>query len=463
MSSKIRDIYHNSPASLEKRINEFIFHAKRFHVHRDGRSQNYLLENVKPLSLYFDSVVDAYLEESFKKTENLKGVELFILIFTLFTLVLEALFIFLPADISIAKKTKEIIAQKDYSNAVIESSTNAIVTLDSNLKIRTFNKAAQEIFGYSQEEVPDIHTLIKIIPKEFDNLLINGLDKFLALHVKNKNGEVFETTALNKNGEKFPVRISMGTSGDLQNLAIVANIQDISKEKFKDKILQQQAKFAALGEMIAIIAHQWRQPLAELNFNYMYIKKKIKDDVLVAEFAKNEEIIHFMSDTITNFEDFYKDTEVGEFKPSDSILQAKRLLKSILSLNQVEIVEDIEFDGVIIGNQNALAQVVLSILQNMIDVFRQREIKRRVVHVELKSENDFVKIELGDNAGGIVLKPIEDIFKPFTSKKKVASTGIGLYMSRLVVVDKFHGEITAQNIKDGALFSIKIPKAYSIK
>lgn len=108
---------------------------------------------------------------------------------------------------------------------------------------------------------------------------------------------------MNKNGDLIPIRLSIATSGQ-HSAVLIISIQDISKETLKDKIMMQQSKFAALGEMIAIIAHQWRQPLAQLSFNCMYIRNKLKDPDLIEETAKNEEIIQFMSETITNFENF---------------------------------------------------------------------------------------------------------------------------------------------------------------
>ena len=457
MSSELKKVYFEAPISLNRKVEEFLAHAQRFHIHRDGRSQNFLLRNAQSIADEFDKAVGVYLVEADAKTKQLKKVELSILIFTLLTLFLEAIFIFRPADKSIYKKTKELIAEKDYSNAVIESSTNAIITLDGNLKIRTYNKMAEIIFGYTKEEMPDMDALNKIIPSRYHGMHAQGVQEFFKTMVFHHYGEVLEFEAVNKHGEEFPVRMSFGASGDTEDIAIVANIQDISKEKLKDKVMQQQAKFAALGEMIAVIAHQWRQPLAELNFNNMYIKKKQQDAALHEELQKNEEIIKFMSETIANFEDFYKKTDNSLFHPTLSIDQALRLVESVLHLKQIKLTKSIMTDRVIYGNHNSLAHVVLSIVQNMIDVIKQRDVQEPMISIELYEEEQQMILRIKDNAGGIMVEPIEDIFKPFNSKKKVPSTGIGLYMSKLVITDKFHGTITAQNCDDGAEFIITLP------
>lgn len=168
----------------------------------------------------------------------------------------------MPANRRINRKTAELTREKDYSNAVIESSKNAIITLDENMKIRTYNKMAETIFGYTKKEMLNQSSFKKIIPYK------QGIEEL---------ENIKELDAINKKGQKFPIRVSFGASGENRELAIVVNIEDISKEKLNDKMLQQQAKFAALGELIAIIAHQWRQPLTQLNFNCIYMKKKMKD------------------------------------------------------------------------------------------------------------------------------------------------------------------------------------------
>jgi len=428
--------------NLDNKVKKYLFHAKKFSENRNGRSQNYVLQNSEDLLLTIEKAVSIYLKEAEANTEKLKKVELYIFLVTLATLLFEAFFIFMPANRRINKKTEELTREKDYSNAVIESSTNAIITLDNKLKIRTYNKKAQSIFGYTKDQMLNHSSFGKIIPQK-QNFKELGVAK--------------EIEAINKKGKKFPIRISFGTSGENKDIEIVANIEDITKEKLNSKLLQQQAKFAALGEMIAVIAHQWRQPLAQLSFNCMYIKKQIKDPVLIKEAQKNEEIIQFMSETITNFQNFYKKTDNTTFNPIVSIEQALNLMESTLNLNQVKLIKEIDSKINIYGNANSLAHVVLSIVQNIIDVIKIRKTKNPFIHILLKDTKKHIALTIKDNAGGINVAPIGDIFKPFNSKKQTPSTGIGLYMSKLVIEDKFNGKIKAQNANNGALFVIHLP------
>ncbi len=458
MNEALKKIYFESPVNLDQRVREYLFHAKRFYENHDGRSLNYVLKHSQPLLYDLDKAVSIYQKVSETKTQRLKKVEFYIFVLTLVTLFFEALFIFMPANRSINRKTWELMAEKEYSDMIIESSANAIIAIDKERKVQTYNRMAEKIFGYTKAEMIGKDSLKKIISGKYYSDHEKGLDAFLKSGTLKYSGEMLESEARDKSGRTFPIRIYFGKTSDKENVSVVASIQDISKEKLRDTIVQQQAKFAALGEMIAIIAHQWRQPLAQLNFNCMYIRKKLTDEELKKEINKNEEIISFMSETITSFEDFYRESENEWFPPEKSIRQALRLIESLIKLNQIELTEKIMTDEKIYGRPNTLAQVVLSILQNMVDIIRQRRIEHPKIGIHLeKRDSHTVKLTIRDNAGGIAAEPIEEIFEPFKSRKSRPSTGIGLYMARLIVEEKFGGTIAAFNTEEGATFVIELP------
>jgi PAS domain S-box-containing protein len=457
MSDELQKLYFYPPTQLDTHVKEYLNHADKFAINRNGTSLTYLLDHSNPLMEELGKAADLYLQESNRNTLRLKQVEWLIFLSTLVTLFFEALFIFMPANRRIKQYTKDLITQKDYSDAVIESSTNAIITLDHHLRIKTYNRMAEKIFGYSKEEMLEQSHFDKLLPKEHQLLVQNGVNTFLKELNLHEDGTVIELEATNNRGEFFPARVSFGTTRDVANIAIVANIQDITHERLNDQLLQQQAKFAALGEMIAIIAHQWRQPLSELNFNCIYAKKKIQDPELIDVIAKNEDIIQFMSETITNFQNFYKASESTHFNPIVSIEQVTNIIQSVLDLNQIEFTKTIDSEVVIYGNSNALAQVILSILQNTIDIVRNRKLTNATIALALYDTDTHIVLTIRDNVGGIQIEPIDDIFKPFKSKKMTPSTGIGLYMSKLIIESKFRGKIEARNAEGGAEFTVSLP------
>lgn len=456
MSYRVQSIYYKDPIGLDEKVKTFLTHAKRFQSTRDGRSLTYVLQNSQVLLDQLGHAAKAYLEESQAKTQNLKKVESYIYIMTIGALLLEALFIFRPANASINRKTRELTHEKDYSNAVIESSTNAIIALDYNYHIKTYNKMAEEIFGYTKSQMSYAEDLLKIIPSNYTEIHALGIESFLGKYMPINMGKIYELEAKNKNGNHFPIRISFGTSGQ-GSVSIVANIQDITQEKLNDVLMHKQAKFAALGEMIAIIAHQWRQPLAELNFNNIYLKKKTKDPELTKELIKNEEIIQFMSETISSFESFYSKNPHEWFNPKDAILQALKIVESLFKLRGISLKLELNNTPFLYGHQNGLSQVILSLLQNSINAHETNSTLKPWIKIVLSTTLSSIVVTVLDNGGGVISKPIESIFQPFHSGKKSSSTGLGLYMSRLVVEEKFYGTINVKNLKDGACFTLDIP------
>ncbi|MDD2384370.1 MAG: PAS domain-containing sensor histidine kinase [Sulfurospirillaceae bacterium] len=463
MTEELKAIYFDEPILLDEKVKRYLYHAKRFYENRDGRSLTYVLQNSQHLLHDLEKATSIYVSITEANTRNLKQLELLIFILTLVTLVFEALFIFRPANNTIIKDTQEIIKQKDYSNAIIESSTNAIVTLDSHLEIKTYNKMAERIFGYEKKEMLYSLGLEKIIPEHYYAIQKDGVNSYVKKLESGHPDAVQELEAITNKGQIFPIRLSCGVSGEGEELLLIASIQDITREKLKDKIMIEQAKFAALGEMIAIIAHQWRQPLAQLNFNCMYIRKMLKDPELIAETEKNEDIIQFMSETITNFENFYKHVDNTIFNPALSINQALKLIETSLKHNHIILTQELDVPMNIYGNSNSLAQVVLSIAQNTIDIVKASTIDKPFIEIRLKQVDEMVVLTIRDNAGGIQLDPIDEIFKPFRSNKKTPSTGIGLYMSKLVIENQFHGFIEASNVENGAQFIIKLPSHSQIR
>jgi PAS domain S-box-containing protein len=456
MSKKLHDVYFNAPITLDEKVKTFLTHAKRFQLTRDGRSLTYVLQNSQILLEQLNQAAQVYLEEAEAKTKNLSRLELYIYIATLVALLLEAIFIFKPANASINRKTEELTQEKNYSNAVIESSTNAIISLDREHRIRTYNRMAEYIFGYKREEMQEINDLLKIIPSQYGDIHAKGFEAFITNRAVHEFGQPGEFEAKNKEGKHFPIRISFGASGQ-DNVAIVANIQDISQEKLNDTLLHKQAKFAALGEMIAIIAHQWRQPLAELSFNNIYLKKCISDEGLRDELHKNEGIIQFMSETIASFESFYLESPRKLFESKEAILQGVRIVESLFKLRGITLDLNLDDAFKLYGHQNTLAQVILSLLQNAVDIHTSRQILNPWVRIVQESTKEHILIEVRDNGGGIKPEALNRIFDPFYSEKKSPSTGLGLYMSKLVIEEKFGGSIEARNSDLGACFIIILP------
>ncbi|MEA2100365.1 MAG: PAS domain S-box protein, partial [Campylobacterota bacterium] len=281
MSSEFKKIYFSDPINLDKMIKNYLKHAENFVKTKDKDSLEYILQNSEKLLKELDYATSTYQDVSDVRVENLQNRELYILILTLITLLFVALFIFAPANKSMQRKTKELLSQKNYLDVITNINTNAIIAVDQTFNILTFNKSAEEMFGYTAEEM--LHTKLlddRIIPTKYLEAHNKGIANFMKSgKLKNKD-VVFELTGQNKNKESFPMRISFGISVENDKKIVVANIQNITKDKEKDDLILQQSRFAAMGEMIGNIAHQWRQPLSSISAMATGAKLRYKNNLI---------------------------------------------------------------------------------------------------------------------------------------------------------------------------------------
>jgi len=389
------------------------------------------------------------------------------------TLFFEALFIFYPLEKDIKKKTKELIREKEYANIVTQANTNAIIAVNQDYDILTFNKSAEKIFGYSKKEMINTKLLDdRIIPKEYLSRHIDGLKNFMKSgKLKNKK-TTFELEGRRKNGEIFPIRVSFGISINKNKKLVVANIQDISEEKEKDTIIIQQSRLAAMGEMIGNIAHQWRQPLSAISTLASGAKLRHKnsllsDEELYESLDKIKEHTKYLSQTIDDFRNFFSKSKPKQlFDINSAINRSLSLIEASYKSNNIEIIKNISTHPIsVIGSDSELSQVILNILNNAKDILVEKNKEDRKVMINSFIDDGYAFIEIIDNAGGIPEDIRLKIFEPyFTTKHKSKGTGIGLFMSSEIIKQHFDGELYSSNVDfnvdskqyHGAKFTIKL-------
>ena len=239
------------------------------------------------------------------------------------------------------------------------------------------------------------------------------------------------------------------------------NLEHIVKEKTDENIkqletLQQQNKLASMGEMIGAIAHQWRQPLNEIGIAIQNLKYDYKDGLITEEYLNDfiestKKIIKFMSDTIDDFRNFYRVEKTKErFNAKDAVQRVLSIQKAQLINNNIEVIligEGFE----IYGYKNELQQVILNLLNNAKDILLQNQVKDARITIELKNKT----IYLRDNGGGIPSEIINRIFEPyFTTKEQGKGTGMGLYMSKMIIEENIDAKLDVRNTPEGAEFRI---------
>jgi len=450
----MHNIYYDKPMKLNDKLKRYIKEDRNYQKYSDKDSLDYILSNSEHILKDLDSAVSLYQEETEYKVNKLQTNEFYILVLIMLTLALEALFIFRPANNSIKEKTQELQEQKKYADMITQTNTNAIIAVNQKFEIMTFNKSAEDMFGYRADEmIGQQLTDDKIIPLKYLPMHNEGLANFMESGKLKYVDEVFELDAHTKDKKLFPIRISFGVRVEDGSKVVVANIQNITKEKEKDALILQQSRHAVMGEMIGNIAHQWRQPLSSISTiatgaNLRYKNKLLSDEELDEVFVKIKDHTLHLSKTIDDFREFFHEDSAKElFEIKDVIEHSIVLTEATYKENNIKLSFSQDDSSLSTkGSASKFSQVILNILNNARDALIENNIENRMVFIDVTKEDDFIILKIQDNAGGIPEDIIEKIFDPyFTTKHKSQGTGVGLFMSNKIISQHFDGSISVKN------------------
>jgi len=234
-------------------------------------------------------------------------------------------------------------------------------------------------------------------------------------------------------------------------IALAYKIKQIQKEKEQQKELMiHQSKLASMGEMIGNIAHQWRQPLTHLSYIFMNIEELDDKKERQAKVAEGTRQLEFMSHTIDDFKDFYApDTAKESFNISTEI----QAVVDLIHFDDITVEIKEHHYKEIVNYKNQFKQVLLNLLSNAKEALTQTAIKNPTITIMIEEHS----IKISDNAGGIQEQNIHKIFEPYyTTKQK--SSGIGLYMSKMIIEKNMGGSLSVKNGNNGAEFTIMIER-----
>jgi len=265
---------------------------------------------------------------------------------------------------------------------------------------------------------------------------------------------------------KVPLR---GAQGEI--VGILGVYQDITAEHKAKQKVQEHEKFmvvqsrqAAMGEMISMIAHQWKQPLSSITAAIANIKVKQaldnigSDDIEKLTNSINHQVM-YLAQTITDFSDFFKpDRAKEEISITKPIHQALVIIDKLIENNEIRLIEDYRTKRDLFTYAKELQQVFINVIKNSVDALLIQEVTTKEIHIRTYDDNDWVMIEISDNAGGVEDKILDRIFEPyFSTKFEKNGTGLGLYMSKTIIENHLQGTIECENRAKGALFTIKLP------
>ncbi len=242
--------------------------------------------------------------------------------------------------------------------------------------------------------------------------------------------------------------------------------EEIKKNQEKQKILFWQSRMASLGQMLGNIAHQWRQPLSELTlvmFNMKTASLKSDKEKVNELYLESKDIINSMSNTIEDFMNFFNPKKQKvRFEVKDAIDEALNILRKTIQKEQIDIELNIDCKCEVLGILNELSQVIINLIQNSKDAFNQNEIKDKKIEILLTKKlylgKNYSFLDIIDNAGGVDKNYQDKIFEPyFTTKHESQGTGLGLFMSKMIIEKSLDGNLEYCRYKDGSKFTIMIP------
>lgn len=241
----------------------------------------------------------------------------------------------------------------------------------------------------------------------------------------------------------------------------------VQKNKEKDQIIFQQNKMIAMGEIVAFIAHQWRQPLMELSTVLMELeaklslKKEVNKEEVLETIEESNTVMNFMSSTIDDFQNFFSTQKnLSCFSLQKVINTSVAMVRSVFKHYGIEhkVINNLADDSYY-GSSNELAQVVLNILINSKDQFASKRAEDPKIIVILDEDEKNINITFEDNGGGIETEVLDRVFEPFVTTKDERGNGMGLFLSKKIIEESFKGSLSVQNVqKNVARFKISLPK-----
>ena len=319
----------------------------------------------------------------------------------------------------------------------------------------------------------DRNNLIKV----YNNSIINKTNYFIEHRVLMDDGTIKYVEErchnfFNKDGD---ILKSIGTVLDITsrreaelkleylNKTLEEKIKyEVEKNREKDKQMLQQSKLAQMGEMISMIAHQWRQPLTAIGAttnNLLF--KLVMDQYDKKEFEKEISLIsdysQHLSKTIDDFRGFFKTNKSKENTTLEEIVTSTiNIIKPSIINQDILLSIEINCKSSINTYPNEIKQVVLNLIKNAEDVLKEKKIRNPSITILTKCINKKRLIIVKDNAGGIPNEIIDKIFEPyFSTKLEKDGTGLGLYMSKIIIEEHCNGILNVTNDKDGAVFTIE--------
>jgi PAS domain S-box-containing protein len=380
----------------------------------------------------------------------------------------------LITDIDDRKRAEDELRRGEARHrVVVETASDAVVSIDESGAIILANPATKRIFGYTPEDLIG-KPLTVLMPGSMRKFHEAGLKRYLDTGERRLNWQGTEMTAQRANGEEFPAEVSFGEMTTDQGKVFTGFIRDISEKKRADEELQnthaelaRMMRVMTVGQLTASIAHEVNQPLSGIVTNASTCLRMLKSDPPNIDGAREtaQRTIrdgNRASEVITRLRTLFSKKQI-EVEPLDLNEVAREVVALVSGeLQRNDVILKQEFSDqlpAVYGDRVQLQQVILNLLRNASDAMSNIEDRPRQMALRTELEDGHIRLSVQDSGVGFTPEVANQMFEPFYTTKP-DGMGVGLSVSRSII-EANRGRLWATpNDGPGATFAFSIPCDY---
>lgn len=347
--------------------------------------------------------------------------------------------------------TRETVILKN----AVENTNEAFVTIDEKHKVIFFNKAAEKMFGYCKAEVVG-RDLNSILSPGCSRNHRNAVDLYVKTRKPGRIGHETEMTVNRKNGDKFPAAISFSVMDIGGRVFFTAIIRDMTERKALIEKAIRSERMASLGQLVAEITHEIKNPLMVIGGFAQQLRRTIDDEKKLEKLDVITREVKRLEDLLSDIREFHlSKTMASERVDLTELLgEIYNMLKEDCESQDIQIKMEIHKKAIFVaGDRNRLKQVFLNLVKNSMESMEDGG----TITVETKLSDGFAEITVKDEGCGIPEEDKKKIFSPFFSTKS-SGTGLGLSISKRIIEDHVNSSLTMDSTEGrGTSFKVSLP------